>query len=89
MAKALAPLSQKLNHPKHETPEYKKERLAKEHKAARGKPFEEKESYRWVEAIQAVENHFEAAQKKLKATGEQLQEAFSCYQSFNSHYSHF
>ena len=79
----------KVKPPSNETPEYKKERLAKEHKAARGKPFEEKESYRWVEAIQAVENQFEAAQKKLKATGEQLQEAFSCYQSFNSHYSHF
>lgn len=60
--------------PSNETPEHKKERLAKERKAAREKPFEEKESYRWVKAIKAVENQFEAAEKKLKATGEQLQE---------------
>ncbi len=58
-----------------ETPEQKKARKARERKAAREKPFEEKESYRWVEALKAVENQFSGAENKLKPTPEQLQGA--------------
>ena len=42
--------------PKHETPQQKKKRQSKARKASRERPFEQKESYRWVEAQQAVEN---------------------------------
>ncbi|ABW30919.1 conserved hypothetical protein [Acaryochloris marina MBIC11017] len=41
--------------PKKETPRQKKKRQAKARKASRNRPFEQKESYRWVEAMQAVE----------------------------------
>jgi len=41
--------------PKKETPRQKKKRQAKARKASRSRPFEQKESYRWVEAMQAVE----------------------------------
>lgn len=41
-----------------ETPEEKKKRLADERKAKKNKAFEKKESYRWVEAFQQVENLF-------------------------------
>ena len=41
--------------PADETPEQKKQRQAKARKAKRARPFEEKESYRWVEAITKVE----------------------------------
>ena len=58
--------------PKHETLEQQKIRQAKERKAARQKPFEEKESYRWVEALIAVENLFEQAENKSKAPRNQL-----------------
>jgi len=43
--------------PKNETPQQKKKRQSKARKAARARPFEKKESYRWVEAQQAVERH--------------------------------
>lgn len=42
--------------PKEETPTQKKKRLAAAHKEARNRPFEQKESYRWVEALTTVEN---------------------------------
>lgn len=42
--------------PKDETPVQKKRRQAAARKEARKRPFEEKESYRWVEAITTVEN---------------------------------
>ncbi len=42
-----------------ETPKQKKARIAAVRKAARIKPFESKESYRWVEAIKAVEKQFQ------------------------------
>lgn len=40
--------------PKDETPTKKKKRLAVARKAARKRPFEQKESYRWVEALTTV-----------------------------------
>lgn len=43
------------NTPADETPEQKKQRRAKTRKAKRAQPFEEKESYRWVEAMTTVE----------------------------------
>jgi len=42
--------------PKEETPTQKKKRLAAARKAARTRPFEHKESYRWVEALTTVES---------------------------------
>ncbi len=42
--------------PKDETPTQKKKRQAASRKAARKRPFEQKESYRWVLALTTVEN---------------------------------
>lgn len=42
--------------PKDETPTQKKQRQAAARKEARKRPFEQKESYRWVEALTTVEN---------------------------------
>ena len=41
--------------PAGETPEQKKQRQAKARKAKRARPFKDKESYRWVEAMDKVE----------------------------------
>jgi hypothetical protein len=41
--------------PKNETSVQKKKRQAATRKLARNRPFEEKESYRWVEALATVE----------------------------------
>ena len=41
--------------PRKETPQEKKKRQAKARKASRNRPFEQKESYQWVEAMQDVE----------------------------------
>jgi hypothetical protein len=41
---------------KDETPTQKKKRQAAARKEARNRPFEQKESYRWVEALTTVEN---------------------------------
>lgn len=41
--------------PKDETPTQKKKRQAAARKEARNRPFEQKESYRWVEALTTVE----------------------------------
>jgi hypothetical protein len=46
----------KLKLPKDETPTQKKKRQAAARKASRTRPFEQKESYRWVEAITTIEN---------------------------------
>lgn len=54
--------------PANETPKHKKVRQAAERKATRSKPFEEKESYRWVEAFKAVKKQFQAVQKQLEET---------------------
>ena len=42
--------------PKDEAPTQKKKRQAESRKAARKRPFEQKESYRWVEALTTVES---------------------------------
>jgi hypothetical protein len=42
--------------PTDETPEQKKQRRAKARQAKRDRPFEEKESYRWVEAMTTLEH---------------------------------
>jgi len=47
--------------PKDETPEAKKERQKLARKAARKRPFEDKESYKWVEAINELETKVEAS----------------------------
>lgn len=57
-----------------ETPKQKKARIAAARKAARVKPFEEKESYRWVEAIKAVEKQFQAVEKHFRETKERFEE---------------
>jgi len=41
--------------PKDETPTQKKKRQAAARKEARNRPFEQKESYKWVEALTTVE----------------------------------
>ncbi len=46
--------------PKDETPQQKKQRQASARKAARKRPFTEKESYKWVEALCAVDKQVEA-----------------------------
>lgn len=57
-----------------ETPKQKKARIAGARKAARVKPFESKESYRWVEAIKAVEKQFQKVEKHLGETKELFEE---------------
>nr|WP_322657114.1 IS4 family transposase [Dendronalium sp. ChiSLP03b]MDZ8203444.1 IS4 family transposase [Dendronalium sp. ChiSLP03b] len=47
---------QKPKPPKDETPTQKKQRQAQARKEARNRPFEQKESYKWVEAISTVES---------------------------------
>ena len=43
-----------------ETPKQKKQRQASARKAVRKRPFTEKESYKWVEALCAVDKQVEA-----------------------------
>ena len=45
--------------PENESPQQKKQRRANQRKAARERPFEEKESYRWVEALTELEKKVE------------------------------
>lgn len=59
--------------PTNETPKQKKVRTCAERKAARSKPFESKESYRWVEALKAVEKQLQAVEQQAQPT-QQLQE---------------
>jgi hypothetical protein len=54
-----------------ETPKQKKARQAAERKAKRDRPFEEKESYRWVEALMAVEKQLQKVEKQLEETLEE------------------
>jgi len=81
LGQSLGLLWQKLWHrqskakpPTNETPKHKKIRQATERKAARSKPFEAKESYRWVEALKAVEKQFQKVEKHLQQAKEQLEE---------------
>lgn len=81
MGQSLGLLWQKLWHrqsnakpPANETLKHKKIRQAAERKAARSKPFEEKESYRWVEALMAVEKQFQKVEKHLQQAKKQLAE---------------
>jgi hypothetical protein len=60
--------------PSVETPKQKKTRIASERKANRNKPFEAKESYRWVEALKAVTLQFQAVEKHSQQTQQQPQE---------------
>jgi hypothetical protein len=47
--------------PTNETPKQKKQRQAKARKVARKRPFEAKESYRWVEALKTVNKQIDTA----------------------------
>ena len=51
--------------PKDETPEQKKQRQTSARKAARQRPFTEKESYKWVEALTVVEKKVEASTRVI------------------------
>ncbi len=67
----------KTQSPANETPSQKKARITAERKANRKRPFEDKESYRWVEAFKAVEKQFQAVEKhsqqlQLQATLESI-----------------
>jgi len=51
--------------PAKETPKQKKLRLAKARKAKRSRTFEEKESYRWVEAMTTVEQQVDSSTRVI------------------------
>ena len=51
--------------PAEETPKQKKQRLAKVRKAKRARPFEQKESYRWVEAMTTLEQQVETSTRVI------------------------
>jgi hypothetical protein len=51
--------------PQAETPEQKKQRQKNARKAARQQPFEQKESYRWVEAINELEHKVESSTRVI------------------------
>ena len=51
--------------PSQETPEQKKQRRAQVRKAKRERPFEEKESYRWVEAMTTLEQQIVASTRVI------------------------
>jgi hypothetical protein len=51
--------------PKDETPIQKKRRQAVARKAARERPFEQKESYRWVEALTNVDRKVSKSTRKI------------------------
>ncbi|MGH2413982.1 MAG: hypothetical protein ACRDEA_09880, partial [Microcystaceae cyanobacterium] len=51
--------------PGDETPEQKKQRQASERKAARQRPFAEKESYQWVQALTQVDKQVEASTRVI------------------------
>lgn len=81
LGQSLGLLWQKLWHretkakpPANETPAQKKVRQSSERKAARNKPFESKESYRWVEALKAVEHLFQQLENNFKEAKQQLEE---------------
>ncbi len=55
MAETVEPLIPSQSHHALETPEQKKQRQLIARKAARQRPFKDKESYRWVEALTKIE----------------------------------
>ncbi len=55
----------KVKPPSNEAPEQKKARIAAQGKASRERPFEQKESYRWVEALAAVHKQLKPAKEQL------------------------
>lgn len=60
--------------PADETPAHKKARQLAERKANRNRPFESKESYRWVEAMKAVQAQLQKVEKHLQETKQQRAE---------------
>jgi hypothetical protein len=56
---------QRVKPPADETPQQKKERQAKTRKENRARPFVEKESYRWVEAMTTVEKMVEVSTRVI------------------------
>ena len=60
--------------PANETPKQKKARQGVERQVARSKPFELKESYRWVEALKAVDKQFKQVEKHFREVQKQLEE---------------
>jgi hypothetical protein len=59
--------------PTNETPAHKKARQSAEGKANRNRAFAQKESYRWVEALKAVEKQFQKVEKHSQLTQQQLE----------------
>jgi hypothetical protein len=51
--------------PTNETPEQKKDRQKEKRKVARQKPFEDKESYKWVEALKTCEKQVERSTRVI------------------------
>jgi hypothetical protein len=51
--------------PAEETPKQKKQRLAKARKAKQARAFEEKESYRWVEAMTTIEKQVDTSTRVI------------------------
>lgn len=66
--------------PDDETKEEKKRRIAQARKAARLRPFEAKESYRWVEALITVEAHLGVATRVIHVFDRKgdIAEVFEC-----------
>jgi len=56
---------QKPKPPAEEMPKQKKQRQAKARKAARKRPFEAKESYRWVEALKTVDKQVDTSTRVI------------------------
>jgi len=61
--------------PDEETPQQKKERLKKERQAKCNRPFEEKESYRWVEAFLELEKQVHQVENNFRQVKEQQNES--------------
>ncbi len=67
--------------PANETPKQKKARQGVERQVARSKPFESKESYRWVEALKAVDKQFQQVKKQFKEDKKQLEETLEAVEA--------
>lgn len=60
---------------------------AAERKANRDRPFEEKESYRWVEALKMIEKQFHKLEKHSQQTQQQLEKTWLAEWSKDTHHS--